>query len=168
MARLHKVHDAAIQLATLTPDLLAHPEVATAIEQELLRALIACLAEPEKIKTPNPNRQRIMRRFHEVIEENQYEAIYLPEICDTIGVPERTLHTVCVEYLGQSPYRYLWLRRMNLVRRALSLADPETNTVTTIANDYGFGELGRFAVEYRAMYGESPSATLRRTADHIA
>ena len=88
--------------------------------------------------------------------------LYLPEICASIGVPERTLQSVCVDYLGQSTRRYLWLRRMNLVRRALALANPETNTVTTIANDHGFGELGRFAVEYRALYGESPSTTLRR------
>jgi AraC-like DNA-binding protein len=58
--------------------------------------------------------------------------------------------------------RYLWLRRMNLVRPALLRADPAVATVTGIATDHGFWELGRFSVEYRALFGESPSATLRR------
>jgi len=35
---------------------------------------------------------------------------------------------------------------MHLVRRALALADGTVKTVTEIANDHGFGELGRFAV----------------------
>jgi AraC-like DNA-binding protein len=54
---------------------------------------------------------------------------------------------------------------MHLARRALAVADARAKTVTEIANDYGFGELGRFAVEYRKLFGESPSMTLRRPSD---
>jgi AraC-like DNA-binding protein len=64
-----------------------------------------------------------------------------------------------------SPTRYLWLRRMHLARRALRMADPEATTVTEIATNYGFWELGRFSVAYRALFGESPSASLRRPPD---
>ncbi len=56
-----------------------------------------------------------------------------------------------------SPHRYLWLRRMNLVRCELASTEPVARTVTQIANDYGFGELGRFAVSYRRLSGEAPS-----------
>jgi AraC-like DNA-binding protein len=64
------------------------------------------------------------------------------------------------------PHRYLWLRRMHLARRALAKADPSAATVTSIANDCGFGELGRFAVAYHGLFGEAPSATLRRPPDN--
>src|SRR5262249_12823033 len=54
----------------------------------------------------------------------QHESLYIAEICAAIGVPERTLYHACKDYLRMSPHRYLRLRRMNLVRRALALADP--------------------------------------------
>jgi AraC-like DNA-binding protein len=60
------------------------------------------------------------------------------------------------------PLRYLWLRRMEQARRALAICDPTAATVTEIATNYGFWELGRFSVTYRTLFGESPSATLRR------
>jgi AraC-like DNA-binding protein len=57
------------------------------------------------------------------------------------------------------------MRRMHLARRALRAADP---TVTTqIATDYGFWELGRFSVGYRSLFGESPSASLRRPPEDL-
>ena len=162
MARLHNLHGAAVQLAATAPDILSHPEVARALEQELVRAIVAGLADSTTIREPIPSRQRIMQRFQDVIEANQEEPLYLTDICAAVGVTDRTLRNACSEYLGMGPHRYLWLRRMNLVRRALILADPTATTVTAVANDYGFGELGRFAVAYRALYGESPSVTLRR------
>jgi transcriptional regulator GlxA family with amidase domain len=51
--------------------------------------------------------------------------------------------------------------RLHDVRRALSEADCEAPTVTRIAMQHGFRELGRFAVTYRRVFGEAPSQTLR-------
>jgi AraC-like DNA-binding protein len=54
-----------------------------------------------------------------------------------------------------------FLRRMHLARLALMQADPAVATVTQIATDVGFWELGRFSVQYKWLFGESPSATLK-------
>jgi AraC-like DNA-binding protein len=67
-----------------------------------------------------------------------------------------------------SPKRYLLLRRMNLAWRALRAARPDTVTVTDVATHYGFWQLGRFAVEYRSLFGESPSVTLQRHPDALS
>jgi len=100
----------------------------------------------------------VVRRFKQVIEAHQDQPLHVAELC-AAGVSERTLRWHCQECLGMSPHRYLWGQRMNLVQRALARADPTRASVTMIANDHGFGELGRFAVEYRMLFGEAAPIT---------
>jgi AraC-like DNA-binding protein len=104
----------------------------------------------------------VMRRFRRVVEENLDHPLYIPEICQAIGVSSRTLQACCHEHLGMGPKHYLLLRRMHLARRALRQEAADTVSVTEIATRYGFWQLGRFAVEYQSLFGEPPSATLGR------
>ena len=57
--------------------------------------------------------------------------------------------------------RLLRQARLAQARSALAAPRPET-TVTTVALDYGFNHLSRFARQYARHFGESPSETLRR------
>jgi len=104
----------------------------------------------------------IVSRFKDFLEAKKYQPLGLAVICAAIGVPERKLRACCQEQLSTSPTQYLRLRRMYLARQSLQTADPSTRTVTEIATEYGFVELGRFSVDYRSLFGESPSVTLRR------
>lgn len=164
MARLSLLHAQAVEAARTMPDLLAIPTVARALEQELVHLLVSCLAHDRPVQHRAASRQhaRMIVRFQEFLETRRGEPVHLAEICAAIGASERALRACCQEVLGVGPVRYLWLRRMHLVRLALLRADPVTATVTELATAQGFWELGRFAVEYRALFGESPSASLRR------
>lgn len=163
MSRLLRLHNVAGQLASTTPDILAKSEVAKAIEQALIEAMILCLANDvsDDVRTVYRQRAKVMQRLEEVLETNLGKPLYMPELCAAVGASYTTLRDCCQAYLGMSPKRYLWLRRMHLARRALLKADPQ-RTVTEIATDYGFWELGRFAVAFRSLFGEPPSAALRR------
>jgi AraC-like DNA-binding protein len=167
MSRLLKLNEMVGQLAKTTPDILSLPEVARALEQELILVMIRCLTEGEssEMTTGGRHHDMIIGRFEEFLEANFDRPLYLTEICAAIGVAERTLRAACEEHLGMGPIRFLSLRRMHLVRRALRQADPSTVTVTRLATDHGFWELGRFAVAYRVLFGESPSESLRRPLD---
>jgi AraC-like DNA-binding protein len=164
LTRLRSLHQAACQLAANAPDVLANPEVARLLEQELERAMVGCLTDSTgaAIHAASHPRRPVMRRFEEYLDGNQDRPLHLAEVCAAIGVAERTLHIHCVDNLRMPPHRYLLLRRMNLARRALAQADPKATTVTQIATEFGFWELGRFAVTYRQLFGEVPSVTLHR------
>lgn len=167
MERLVNLHGIVGLIAKTTPDILTFPELARALEYELIHLMIRCLAEGNSfgMTTGARHHHLIITRFEGFLEANPERPMYLTEICAAIGVAERTLRAACEEHLGMGPVRYLSLRRMHLVRRALLRADPATMTVTRLAIDHGFWELGRFSVTYRALFGESPSESLRRPAD---
>jgi len=166
MSRLLKLHKAVGQFAHETPDILQVPEVHRALENELVHTMARCLAAIRVVETSTGHRRHktVIARFEEFLAANSDRALYLAEICESIGVAERTLRATCEEHLGMGPIRFLTLRRMHLVRRALLQADPSKSTVTRIVTDHGFWELGRFSVSYRALFGESPSETLQSAA----
>jgi AraC-like DNA-binding protein len=163
-ARLRRLHAQACRLAETRPKILAHPEVARAVEQDLIHALVTCLsARARDDGAARRHHTRIMVRFEEVLAEHPNRPLPMPELCTLIGVTERTLRSCSTEFLGVSPSRYVLLRRLKRVQVALRDADPATVSVAEIASGYGFTELGRFAVAYRNAFGESPSTTLRRS-----
>src|SRR5690349_13482008 len=72
MGRLLRLHAAAGDLAAIAPDILAHPEVAKAIEQELIRVMVGCLTDGNSEHTySRQQRLPIMRRFERALEANQ-------------------------------------------------------------------------------------------------
>jgi AraC-like DNA-binding protein len=164
MAKLQRLHAAAGLLAEDAPAVIAHPEAARGLEHALIEALIGCLStdEGEIDRASLGQHARIMRRFRQFVEENPGQALFIPEVCKAIGTSERTLRVCCQESLGVNPKRYLLLRRMHLVRRALRDSAPTATTVTMTAARYGFWEFGRFAGEYKSLFGELPSTTLSR------
>jgi transcriptional regulator GlxA family with amidase domain len=163
MAKLHRLHAAAGQLAEDAPEIIANPEAAHGLEQLLIHALVECLSigEASEDRSALRHHATIMRRFRRAVEENADQPLYIPELCKAIAVSDRTLRVCCQEQLGMSPKRYLLLRRMHLARRALRESAPTAATVTEIATRYGFWQFGRFAGEYKSVFGEAPSATLR-------
>jgi AraC-like DNA-binding protein len=163
MSRLLRLYKVVRQLAHDTPEILQVPEVPRALENELVHMMTRCLAESMVVESSMGDRRHkaIIARFEEFLAANSDRPLYLPEICAGLGVAERTLRSACEAHIGMGPIRFLTLRRMHLVRRALLQADPSKSTVTRVVTDHGFWELGRFSVGYRVLFGESPSETLR-------
>ena len=102
----------------------------------------------------------IARRAQAFIEDNFQNKIRMEDLCDYTEVGVRTLQRCFASYFQIGVSEYIKVRRMDAARRALLVADPSVDSITHIASVNGFGHLGRFSVEYRAHFGESPSETL--------
>ena len=164
MARLQHLHAAVARLAEHTPGTLGNPATAHSLEQTLVEAMIRCLSGAERPADTLALQHQcvIMRRFRRVLELHRHQPVYIPELCAEIGVSDRALRACCHRQLGMGPHRYLLLRRMHLAHRALLGGAPAETTVTDIATRYGFWQFGRFAQDYKFLFGEVPSATLAR------
>jgi AraC family ethanolamine operon transcriptional activator len=108
-------------------------------------------------------RQSNIAKVMELLQHYEEQPIRLSELCRDADVSERTLRSIFKEMFGVGPNRYLHIRRLHLVRVALSMANPDTDSVSQIALRFGFSDNGRMASDYHSLFGEYPSQTLMRT-----
>jgi AraC-like DNA-binding protein len=163
--RFQRLFRQACRLAEARRKLIERPEVARALEQELLHAVINCLATDFVVGDAAKTRHHhaaLMVRFEDALTRHIDQKLSMPTLFAELGVAERTLRMCCAEFLGVGPIRYALLKRLNRARAALRCADPSTASVAEVARNNHFLEFGRFAVTYRNVFGESPSTTLQR------
>lgn len=165
-AAMHNLRAAVGQtlaVARSDPARLERSEVREALGEAVASAAVDALnPAPERRSIAAVSHVRAVRAAFEVLEARAGDAIYLAELCHAANVSERTLRSAFQHLYSVSPIRYLQLRRMELVRRALRDADPREARVSEVASRFGFTNLGRFAMEFRQLYGDSPSQALRR------
>lgn len=118
--------------------------------------------EPRLPGRPRLQREEVIRSAKKYLEARHKENVYVEELAIAAQVSERTLRTVFNEYYGVGPVKYLQLRKLNQVHRALNVADPEEQLVSNILMAHGEWEFSRFASRYRRLFGELPSDTLQR------
>jgi AraC family ethanolamine operon transcriptional activator len=106
----------------------------------------------------------IVRRVEQWVDGQSPATIQIADLCRALHLSRRTLQRAFTETLGIGPARYLTLKRLTAVRAELRRSDPALIKVTDTAIKYGFWELGRFAQDYRRMFGERPSETLSKGA----
>lgn len=165
LTQLVRVHGEAAHLAETRPQTVGHPEIVRAMEQELAELLIFCLADCKvRVETDAMKRvQRVMNSFEDFLATNLRANTDFLELRSGIGVSAGAFRDICAAALGVGPGRYVQLRRLMRVRAAIIRADPGRARLSELATSGGFNQPGRFAALYRAAFGETPSATLRRS-----
>jgi len=110
----------------------------------------------------NRSTSHIARSAQEYIEAHYRERFGMEDLCRHTGVSLRTLQRSFLAYFQVSPCEYLKARRLAASRQVLVVAEPSRDQVSRIAVDNGYTHLGRFSVDYREHFGESPRETLAR------
>ena len=133
------------------------------LSRAYLHTLINCLmtVKVRRDAVLRPRYPEIMIKLEEVLAKHLPQMLRMPDLCELVGVTDRTLRSCCDKFLGISPMRYLRLRQLKRVRIALSNADALAD-IAEIAAVHGFNDPGRFVRIYRVTFGETPLSTLQR------
>lgn len=147
-----------------TPQMLAHEQMRKALEQAIYATILESLGgAPEPRQAPSGRaRQIVVERAREFMREHIEEPISVEDLCIHLRVSRRTLQYSFQDVLDLNPVKFLRAMRLNGVRRDLKRADPQRDNVADIAARWGFWHLSHFAADYRAMFEELPSDTLKR------
>jgi AraC-like DNA-binding protein len=116
------------------------------------------------VVTVQPLRAERARRLESWIDAHLAEPITLARLCRVAGVGARCLQKTFQVRHGTSPLEFVMQRRLEAARERL-LRAPDGAQVIDIALDVGALHMGRFAQRYRRVFGEPPSATLRRSSE---
>ena len=108
----------------------------------------------------NDRYRQIIKWFEGAARAHVKEPVRIGDPCDQAGTTQRMLARALRAVHGTTPHRYLQACRLSEVPRVLA-SDPQVQTVTGVATQFGFRQLGRFAALYRKHFGESPSETIR-------
>jgi len=146
---------------------IAPSQLSTDDEFEIMHALLETLPSSggNASSPPSPRTRRVaLRKAVELIEDNADDPPTIADVCRAAGASWRTLNYAFRDQFGVTPKQYLQAVRLRGVRTQLSSPDAPAS-VSEAATSWGFWNMGRFAAEYRSLFGEFPSETLARRFD---
>lgn len=154
----------AMHVASSAPEQLAPKLAQESLRQQILDAALAVLRSMEHrpeshLGRPRLSRKSVLANALAFITSRIDDTLHVDELCIAAGVSERTLHGIFREQFGVTPHRYLMLKRMHSVHSALRRAQP-SETIAAICGQFGIWDFGRFASQYRKLFGVYPSQTL--------
>ncbi len=162
--RLSRLHGL---LASRTDPAFAVPgsETGLEVEQEVLQLVAESLMGPslENQKSDAPRkRAEYVREARARIDEGLSGDVILSEVAGSLGICLRTLETAFLEVLGMRPVEYVRNRRLHRVREQLLRREGAEGGLGKVAWEFGLRHQGYFSRDYRRLFGELPSETVRR------
>jgi AraC-like DNA-binding protein len=110
-----------------------------------------------------PASQAVVKHAIDLMRGNPETVWTSGELARATGVSVRALQKAFAKADELPPMTYLRQLRLHRVRSELTDASQTRSSVavTAVASRWGFVHLGRFAQQYRQLFGEPPSQTLR-------
>ena len=148
-------------LARDGPDVLnAYSEM---INEEIAACVLECLyGESDEYDVISTGQKHlVLKRSMEILNDPDRLPITVASLCAEVSTSLSTLKRVFLAEFSVLPKTYIRSRCLSAVRDDLAKFSPGTR-IADVANKWGFWHMGQFARDYRAMFGELPSTTLKR------
>ncbi len=144
--------------------LAARSDMDTEIHKDLLvQQLLQLLGNAEINESVIPSyrhRKAVVDRVRDYLHTAGDLPVTITSLCELACVSRRTLQYSFESILGISPVQFLRATRLNRVRRQL-LSCHDTSIADAAASQ-GFYHLSQFATDYKRLFGERPSDTIKR------
>lgn len=115
-----------------------------------------------EVKVTQQTTQRVIADITHYIKETNNYPLTITELCQITKVSRRALQYCFEQGLGMSPIQYIRDCRLNEIRRLLLNADNELG-IADLALDFGFFHIGTFNAQYKNLFGETPTQTIKRS-----
>jgi AraC family ethanolamine operon transcriptional activator len=150
---------------TYTPHLLMHAGARQAMKASVLEALAdTCQVQirPSRLSSTTISHHSLVSQIRDYILSRRDETVTVADLCRSFYVNRRTLQNAFHNAVGMSPVAYLRAIRLNGLRRTLRNSTSPVVTVQDAAAEWGFWHLSQLASDYKRMFGELPSESLRQ------
>ncbi|MCX4187978.1 helix-turn-helix domain-containing protein [Methylophaga sp. OBS4] len=135
-------------------------------EENLIMAVLDVLQQNDGQIHEKPSfikRRAVVEKVSAYLEAHPDKPFTITELCELTHVSRRTMQYCFEDVLGISPLRCIRISRLNAVRRRLLQGLEEGETISMVAQQWGFLHAGQFTHDYTRLFGENPSVTLIRS-----
>jgi AraC family ethanolamine operon transcriptional activator len=163
ISRLSKRMTHALEIAGTTTDQAEVNVCLQEIEQDVVTNISIALTNPEHQEhgaRGRTNRSHCLQRARDFIEANLASPLGLETLSLETDASPRTLEIAFREFLNITVVQYIKNRRLIAINHLFLDPDYTATSVSALARAYGFNQMGHFASDYHALFGEYPSETL--------
>ncbi len=143
------------------PDLFADINEIEIMEKKIVKAIKYAFAGQTGESCHLTEGEKTALEVRTFLLNNLDEMMTIQSITEKFKISDKTLETSFKSLFGITPKRFKYLLRLNRAHEDLQIADAQTTNVSDIATKWGFSHFGRFAKDYKALFGVLPSETLK-------
>ncbi len=151
-----------LEQLTNAPQLLDDAARLRALQRLAIGSTIDCICKADGTEASaspsDANYWQLVHQIRDLVVDLPDCPLSIAELAMRLGVSRRTVQYACNRALDLNPTAYLRALRLSGLRRDIRHAD----SVTEVATRWGFWHFGYLARDYREMFGELPSTTLKR------
>lgn len=153
--------EACINALLSHPMLVATERTRTQVQYDIIELLMQSLDhQPETVIVSTKKATRVVNTIIEYTQNYSDQLFAISDLCAITNTSRRTLQSCFEKIIGMSPALFLKYLRLNKVRKELSNMQ-ENTSISNIAAHFGFWHLSQFSYDYKRLFLESPSDTLK-------
>jgi AraC family ethanolamine operon transcriptional activator len=146
-----------------TPEVFDLSDEINKTESKIINAIKYSLSDQTGTVVHLTEGEKTALEVRKFLLDSLEETMTIQNIAEQFNISDKTLQNSSKSLFGFTPKHFMVLLKLNRAHEDLQSSDIQTTNVSDIATKWGFSHFGRFAKEYRSLFGVLPSETLNQT-----